>query len=81
MLVADENVYEEPIRVRFTNFDDDAILIKVHAFLRTADYPTSLEYRERLNLGIMSIVEEEGARFALPGRSVYPEGEPALDQP
>ena len=81
MLVADENVYAEPIRVRFTDFDDDAILIKVHAFLRTADYPTSLEYRERLNLGIMSIVEEEGARFALPGRSVYPEGEPALDQP
>ena len=81
MLVDDENVYEEPIRVRFTNFDDDAILIKVHAFLRTADYATSLVYRERLNLGIMAIVEEEGAHFALPGRSIYQEGEPASAEP
>ena len=81
MLVDDENVYEEPIRVRFTNFDDDAILLKVHAFLRTADYATSLVYRERLNLGIMAIVEEEGAHFALPGRSIYQEGEPASAEP
>jgi MscS family membrane protein len=81
MLAADENVYEEPLRVRFTDFDDDAILVKIHSFLRTADYPTSLEYREKLNLGIMAIVEEEGARFALPGSSIYLEGEGALAQP
>jgi MscS family membrane protein len=77
MLVADENVYEEPVRVRFTDFSDDAILVKVHSYLRTADYTTSLKYREQLNLGIMKIVEEEGARFALPGNTIYLENESA----
>ena len=75
LLEADEHVYVEPVRVRFTDFDNDAILLKVHAFLKTNDYATALEYQERLNLGIMAIVEEEGARFALPGLSVYLEGE------
>jgi len=74
-LEADPDVYEDPVRVRFTDFTDDAILVKVHAFLKTADFASSLEYRERLNLEIMRIVEEEGARFALPGRSIYLEGD------
>ena len=76
-LQKDPNVHDEPMRVRFTDFDDDAILIKVHAFLNTTDYPQSLEYRERLNLAVMAIVEEEGARFALPGTSIYMEGDTA----
>jgi MscS family membrane protein len=76
-LQTDPNVHDEPMRVRFTDFDDDAILIKVHAFLDTTDYSQSLEYRERLNLAVMAIVEEEGARFALPGTSIYMEGDTA----
>jgi len=63
------------VRARFTDFADDAILIKVHAFLKTAEFAQSLEYRERLNLAIMQIVEEEGAKFALPGTTLYVEGE------
>lgn len=77
-LEADPDVHDEPVRVRFTDFDNDAILVKVHAFFNTTDYPQSLEYRERLNLAIMAIVEEEGARFALPGTSIYMEGDSAL---
>lgn len=74
-LTADPDVYEEAVRVRFTDFADDAILVKVHAFLKTADFAQSLEYRERLNLAIMQIVEEEGAKFALPGTTLYLEGD------
>jgi len=70
-LAADPWVYEEAVRARFTDFADDAILVKVHAFLKTAEFAQSLEYRERLNLTIMQIVEEEGAKFALPGTTLY----------
>ena len=75
MLEEHDRVYDEPLRVRFTNFDDDAILIKVHSFLQTTDFTESLEIGEDLNFGIMEIVQASGARFALPGKSIYLEGE------
>jgi MscS family membrane protein len=75
MLEQSERVYDDPVRVRFTDFDDDAILIKVHAFLKTTDFSESLEIGEELNLRIMEIVQETGVEFALPGRSIYMEGE------
>ena len=75
MLQEHDRVYDEPLRVRFTDFDDDAILIKVHSFLRTTDFPESLEIAEDLNFRVMEIVQASGARFALPGKSIYLEGE------
>ncbi len=74
ILEQSEQVYDDPVRVRFTDFDDDAILIKVHAFLKTTDFAESLEIGEKLNLSIMEIVHKAGVEFALPGRSIYMEG-------
>lgn len=71
MLQQEERVHDAPLRVRFTDFDEDAILIKVNAFLKTTDFPESLEIGEELNLRIMEIVNAVGAEFALPGRSIY----------
>jgi len=73
MLEQHEQVHEEPLRVRFTDFDEDAILIKVNAFLRTTDFAESLAIGEELNLHIMEIVDTTGTKFALPGRSIYTE--------
>jgi MscS family membrane protein len=75
MLTEHDRVYDKPLRVRFTDFDDDAILIKVHSFLKTTDFTESLEIGEDLNLRVMEIVQAAGARFALPGKSIYLEGE------
>jgi small-conductance mechanosensitive channel len=77
MLEQNERVYDEPVRVRFTDFDDDAILIKVHSFMKTTDFSESLEIGEGLNFRIMEIVAAAGVKFALPGKSVYMEGESA----
>jgi MscS family membrane protein len=74
MLAEHERVHDEPIRVRFTDFDKDAILVKVHCFLKTTDFPESLEIGEDLNYRIMKIVESAGAKFALPGTQMYIEG-------
>jgi MscS family membrane protein len=75
MLVQHERVYDEPVRVRFADFDEDAILIKVHSFMKTTDFAESLEIGEDLNFRIMEIVHSAGAIFALPGKSIYMEGE------
>jgi MscS family membrane protein len=70
MLKEHEQVHDEPMRVRFTDFDKDAVLLKVHAFMKTTDFAESLQIGEELNYRVMQIVEETGARFALPGASI-----------
>jgi len=77
MLEGHERVHDEPLRVRLTDFDEDAILVKIHSFLETTDFPESLEIGEDLNFRIWEIIENAGARFALPGKSIYLEGEGA----
>jgi len=73
MLEQDEQVHDDPLRVRFTDFDEDAILVKINAFLKTTDFPESLAISEELHLRIMEIVAAAGVEFALPGRSIYME--------
>jgi len=77
MLEQHPQVHAEPLRVRLTDFDEDAILVKVHSFLKTIDFPESLEIGEDLNCRILELIHSAGARFALPGTSIYMEGETA----
>jgi MscS family membrane protein len=77
LLLDDERVYDEPLRVNLTDFADDAILIKIHSFLKTTDFAEFLNISEELNYAIMRILDEEGVRFALPGRSIHLEGDPS----
>ncbi|MBT8055502.1 MAG: mechanosensitive ion channel family protein [Gammaproteobacteria bacterium] len=75
LLSENDEVHDDPVRVRFTDFDKDAILLKVHCFLKTTDFTESLRIGEELNYRIMGIVEEAGAKFALPGTTMYIEGD------
>jgi MscS family membrane protein len=75
MLQSSDRVYDEPIRVRLTDFAEDAILIKIHCFMKTTSFPESLEFSEDLNYQVMTILAEEEVQFALPGRSLYMEGD------
>ena len=63
------------MRVRFTDFDEDAMLVKVHSFVKTTEFSEFLEVAEDLNFRIMEIVHSTGTNFALPGKSIYMEGE------
>lgn len=74
LLEQDDRVHDEPLRVRFTDFAEDAILIKLHAFIKTTNFSEFLAIAEDLNIGIMEIVETAGTRFALPGRALQLEG-------
>lgn len=76
-LAQNEQVHDDPLRVRFTDFDNDAILIKVHSFIKTTDFDEFLGIAEDINFQIMEIVKSAGASFALPGRAIYMEGDEA----
>ena len=76
LLEQHEQVHEDPIRVRLTDFDEDAILVKIHSFLKTTDYPEFLGIAEELNFEILNIIHSAGAGFALPGKSIYMETAP-----
>lgn len=80
-LESNENVYvDDGVRARFTDLGEDAILIKIHCFLKTTDFPESLGMREQLNFIVMSVVQEAGAEFALPGRAIQFEQPVSLTQ-
>ena len=78
VLTSNKKVLDDPFRVRFTDFADDAILIKVHAYIDTDNVPEFLEISEELNLEIMKAVHAAGAAFALPEQSIYLEGKEAV---
>ena len=75
MLEQHERVHDEPLRVRLTDLDEDAILVKIHSFMKTTVFAESLEIGEDLNFRILEIVHAAGVRFALPGKAIYIEGE------
>lgn len=62
---------EDGLRVRFTDFSSDAILVKVHSYVDATSIAEFLEIAENLNLRIMEIVESHSVSFALPGRMIY----------
>jgi len=74
MLQQHERVHDDPVRARVTDFDTDAILVKVHSFMKTTDFAQSLAIQEDLHYRVMEIVRAAGAQFALPGRSIHLEG-------
>ena len=76
-LEQNEQVHDDPIRVRFTDFGDDALLIKVHSFIKTTDFAEFLAIAEEINIQIMDIVNSSGTSFALPGRAIVMEGDKA----
>jgi hypothetical protein len=57
------------------NWEKASELIKVHSFVKTTDFNEFLEVAEDLNFRIMGVVHSAGTSFALPGRSIFPEGE------
>jgi MscS family membrane protein len=73
VLEADARVTEDPARVRFLDFAESSLDLEVFAYVLAADYNAFLGVAEELNLAIMDVVAECGARFAFPSRTVYVE--------
>ena len=76
MLQDDPDINDKTILVNFTDFQDSALGIFCYFFTNTTNWKEYLLVRERMNLNIMKIVEDNGAGFAFPSQSVYIEALP-----
>jgi MscS family membrane protein len=78
MLRAHEQIAEERLRVRFTGFGEYSLEIELYAYAMTSEWSEFLEIREDILLKVMRIVEDSGARLALPTEMHYVSGQGAL---
>lgn len=76
MLQNDPDINQKTILINFTDFQDSALGIFCYFFTNTTNWQEYLMVRERINLCIMKIVEDNKAGFAFPSQSVYIESLP-----
>ena len=66
MLIENDRIDEEPLRVRFIGFGEYFLEVEVYAYTLTTDWSEFLEIREDILLKVMAIIEGSGTRLALP---------------
>lgn len=71
LLENDEDVVGDSVVVRLTGFSASSIDILVRYYTRTTDVGPYMEVVERLNLEIISIMEDNRVEFAFPSTTVY----------
>lgn len=76
-----EEVLDDTISVRFENIHEGSAILRLDAGVNTTDFQEFLVVAEQLNLGIVKIGQQAGARFAGPGRLVQMADADAPDQP
>ncbi len=79
LIIEDERYLDPPEGtrlVRLDRFSDSSIDLMIYCFTETRVWSEWLLIKEELLLAIKTIVEEEGAGFAFPSRSVYLEATP-----
>ncbi len=75
LLNEDEEIHKETIFVTFDKFDNSSLNIFTYFFTKTTIWGEYLRVKEKINFGIMKILEEEGVKVAFPSTSVYFENE------
>ncbi|ERN52948.1 mechanosensitive ion channel family protein [Alkalihalophilus marmarensis] len=68
-----EEVNQDLIMVRFSDFNNSSLDIFVYFFTNTTAWTEWYRIKEDINFKIMNILEEEGVEIAFPSRSLYVE--------
>ena len=71
ILEGDEGVDQEFMLIRFTDFGEFSLNILVYYFTRDITWDEHLATKERVNLAIMSMLEELGLSIAFPTRTIH----------
>ena len=70
MARAHEKVIASTVRVRFTEFTENAMIIKARIYVDESDFSNYLAVVDDLNMGIIEIVENAGAHFAQGAKTI-----------
>jgi MscS family membrane protein len=65
-----DGVITNSVRIRFTAFAENCMIIKARIYVDTSDFSTYLQVVTDLNMGIMKIVQDNGAHFAQGAKTI-----------
>ncbi|MFN2371003.1 MAG: mechanosensitive ion channel family protein, partial [Candidatus Krumholzibacteriia bacterium] len=66
-----EEIDQEFMLVKFTEFGASSLDVFVYCFTRTTDWTRHLAVRQEVNLALMEMVQELGLSVAFPTRTVH----------
>lgn len=66
LLLAHPKVSSDPLRVRFAGFGEHSLDIDVFAYVMSKDYTEFVGIREDIYLRMMQVIEQSGAKLAVP---------------
>ena len=65
-----DTVISKSVRIRFTEFSENSMIIKARIYVDSDDFSTYLQVVTDLNMSIMKIVQDNGAHFAQGAKTV-----------
>jgi MscS family membrane protein len=65
-----DGVIENSVRIKFTEFAENAMIIKARIYVDTSDFSTYLAVVGELNMAIMKIVQDAGTHFAQGAKTI-----------
>jgi MscS family membrane protein len=65
-----EKVVTDSVRIRFTQYTENALIIKARIYVDESDFSNYLAVVSELNLSIMQIVRDAGAHFAQGAKTI-----------
>jgi MscS family membrane protein len=71
LLRSNPRIFADSARIRFVEMGSYSLNLDVFAYVNEQDYARYLVVAEELNFAILEIVEEAGARLALPSQELY----------
>lgn len=80
MLRNHPDIHQDTIMIYFTDYNNSSLDIFCYFFTNTTKWAEYLAVKENVNLKIMEIVENHGASFAFPSRSIYIENEKDIEE-
>jgi MscS family membrane protein len=80
LLYAHPKVLRAPARIRFAEFGEHSLDLKIFAYIDVTKYSKFLEVAEDLNLRIMDIIAKSGSSLAFPSQTTYLERGKGLNE-
>jgi MscS family membrane protein len=65
-----EKVLQDEVRIRFTDYTENAMIIKARIYVDESDFSGYLKVVGELNMSIMKIVQDNGAHFAQGAKTI-----------
>ena len=71
ILEMEEDVNDDSVRVYFDNIGTEGVKMKIYLYTPIVNYDDFLEFKTKVNLLVIKILEEENIRISYPGENVY----------